>query len=81
MTATTEVTVKSRLTNLRSTWWVTALMIAFGAFAIWVLLNLVIGGQCREKCVIDTLNQTFRTATPIVFAALNWSPLRAFRHY
>ncbi|OGO66258.1 MAG: hypothetical protein A2030_04485, partial [Chloroflexi bacterium RBG_19FT_COMBO_50_10] len=54
----------------RSAWWVTALMIAFGGFAIWVLLNLVIGGQCREKCVIDTLNQMFRTATPIVFAAL-----------
>ncbi len=70
MTATTEVTVKSRLTNLRSAWWVTALMIAFGALAIWVLLNLVIGGQCKEKCVTDTLNQMLRTATPIVFAAL-----------
>jgi len=70
MTATTEVSVKSRLSNLRGAWWVTALMIAFGALAIWVLLNLVIGGQCKEKCVVDTLNQMFRTATPIVFAAL-----------
>jgi ABC-type uncharacterized transport system permease subunit len=70
MTATSEVSIKSRLSNLRSAWWVTALMIAFGGFAIWVLLNLVIGGQCREKCVIDTLNQMFRTATPIIFAAL-----------
>lgn len=69
MTATTEVSGKVRRTSLRSAWWVTALMIAFGMFAIWLLVNLVIGGQCREKCVIDTLNQMFRVATPIVFAA------------
>lgn len=59
----------TRRTVLRGAWWVTALLIAFGLVAVWVLLNLVIGGQCREKCVIDTLAQMFRLATPIAFAA------------
>jgi simple sugar transport system permease protein len=70
MTATTDVSEKARRTNLRSTWWVTALIIGFGLVFFWLLLNLAIGGQCRGKCIIDTLNQTIRVATPIVFAAL-----------
>ena len=37
--------------------------------AYW-LLNLVINGQCNGKCVVDTLGQTLRVATPIAFAAL-----------
>ena len=49
--------------------WVTALMIGFGLFATWLLLNLVIGGQCGQKCIVDTLAQMFRVATPIAFAA------------
>lgn len=60
---------RSRRTKLRGTWWVTTLFIAFGLFAAWLLLNLVIGGQCGDKCVIDTLAQMFRVATPIAFAA------------
>ena len=50
--------------------WVTLLLSAFGLVAIWWLLNLVIGGQCEEKCVVDTLAQTLRVVTPIAFAAL-----------
>jgi simple sugar transport system permease protein len=65
-TATNTLT---RRTPLRGTWWVTVLLSAFGLVAAWVLLNLVIGGQCGEKCVIDTLAQMFRLATPIAFAA------------
>jgi general nucleoside transport system permease protein len=59
----------ARRTPLRGTWWVTVLLSAFGLVAAWVLLNLVIGGQCGEKCVTDTLAQMFRLATPIAFAA------------
>ena len=42
----------------------------FGLVALWFLLNLVIGGKCDQKCVTDTLAQTLRVATPIIFAAL-----------
>lgn len=42
----------------------------FGLAALWFLLNLVIGGKCDEKCVTDTMAQTLRLATPIIFAAL-----------
>jgi simple sugar transport system permease protein len=41
-----------------------------GLVAAWALLNLVIGGKCDQRCVIDTLSQTLRVATPIAFAAL-----------
>jgi ABC-type uncharacterized transport system permease subunit len=54
----------------RSTTWVTALLGLFGLVAIWFLLNLVIGGQCGDKCIVDTLSQTLRQVTPIAFAAL-----------
>ena len=37
--------------------------------AAWWLLNLVIGGQCGKQCVIGTLAQMFRYATPIALAA------------
>jgi len=56
--------------NLRGAWWVSVL---FAAFALWVafwLLNWVIQGKCDDRCVIGTLQQTFRLATPIAFAAL-----------
>jgi len=69
MSTIANTTGKTRRTGFRGTWWVTTLMIAFGMVAIWVLLNLVIGGKCQEKCVIDTLAQMFRVATPIAFAA------------
>lgn len=41
-----------------------------GLVAAWALLNLVIGGKCDQRCVVDTLAQTLRLATPIAFAAL-----------
>jgi ABC-type uncharacterized transport system permease subunit len=69
MTATTEVSGKVRRTNPRSSWWVTALFIGFVLIIFW-LFERYIGYKCDGKCVIDTLNQTFRVATPIVFAAL-----------
>jgi simple sugar transport system permease protein len=59
----------ARRTTLRGTWWVTAFLIGFGLAATWWLLNLVIGGQCKEKCITDMLAQMFRVATPIAFAA------------
>src|SRR5512143_2748638 len=65
-TATNTLT---RRTPLRGAWWVTTLFIAFGLVVAWWLLNLVIGRQCGQKCVIDTLAQMFRLATPIAFAA------------
>jgi simple sugar transport system permease protein len=69
MTATTEVSGKVSRNSLRSNWWVTALFIGFVLIIFW-LFERYIGYKCDEKCVIDTLNQTFRVATPIVFAAL-----------
>jgi len=59
----------ARRSSFLGTWWVTVLFTTFGLVAAWVLLNLVIGGQCGQKCVIDTLAQMFRLATPIAFAA------------
>lgn len=51
-------------------WWVTPLVIGFGLVAAWWLLNLVIGGKCDDQCVVSTLAQALRVATPIAFAAL-----------
>src|SRR5512135_2591638 len=58
-----------RATRWRGSRWVTVLITAFGLFAVWMLLNLIIGGECKEKCVVDTLAQTLRIATPIALAA------------
>jgi ABC-type uncharacterized transport system permease subunit len=55
--------------NWLGTWWVTAIFIGFGLLAAFWLLNLVIKGQCDGQCVVDTLGQMFRVATPIAFAA------------
>ncbi len=64
------MSAKTRLNLLRGTRLLTVLLSLFGLVAIWFLLNQVIGGRCDQKCVIDTLAQTLRVATPIVFAAL-----------
>lgn len=58
------------LSQLRSRWWVTALFGLFLAFVAWMLLNLIIGGKCEGSCIVGTLAQTLRVATPIAFAAL-----------
>ena len=61
---------EARRYNLRGAWWVSLLFAIFGLlFAYW-LLNYIIKGQCETNCVISTLQQTFRLATPIAFAAL-----------
>lgn len=69
MSATTKPFNLSRRRNLRNAWWVTALFIAFGLGAAWLLLNLVINGRCEANCAIATLSQMLRLATPIAFAA------------
>lgn len=48
---------------------ITALATLFGGFFAYLLFNAVIGGQCDSRCVIGTLNQTVRAATPIALAA------------
>ena len=55
---------------LSGTGWVTALVGVSLVILLWLLVNLVIGGQCTSECVIGTLSQTIRVATPIAFAAL-----------
>ncbi len=47
----------------------TALIIGFGLAAVLWLLDMVSKGQCNQKCMLDTLSQMFRLATPIAFAA------------
>lgn len=39
------------------------------AVAVYLVFNVIIGGQCDSKCAIDTLNQTIRYAAPIALAA------------
>ncbi len=69
MTTQTKMMPRSRL-GLRGGWWVMALFSIFILFFAWWLLNLIISGQCQGQCVIDTLAQTLRYATPIALAAL-----------
>jgi ABC-type uncharacterized transport system permease subunit len=49
--------------------WITALVAAFALLVAYWLLNLIIAGQCGLTCVVSTLSQTLRLATPIAFAA------------
>lgn len=49
--------------------WATLVFTVAGAFGVWLLLNAVIGGKCDERCVVGTLAQTLRMATPIALAA------------
>jgi|WetSurMetagenome_2_1015567.scaffolds.fasta_scaffold103170_2 general nucleoside transport system permease protein len=61
------------MTSPRKSWlrsnWATLLISVFGLLAGYFLLNLIIGGKCDENCVVSTIAQTLRTATPLVFAA------------
>ncbi len=56
--------------RLKGRWWVTALVGLMLIVVLWLLLNLIIGGQCDGPCVVGALAQTLRVATPIAFAAL-----------
>ncbi|MCX7670811.1 MAG: ABC transporter permease, partial [Anaerolineae bacterium] len=67
--ATATRTLSARQPAVRG-WWVTPLVVGFGLLAAWWLLNLVIGGKCDDQCVVSTLAQALRVATPIAFAAL-----------
>lgn len=70
MSTATETMQNMRGALLRSrSFWITTLVSAFGLLAAWVLLNLVIGGKCDGSCVVRTLAQMLRSATPIAFAA------------
>ncbi len=61
------------LGKTRTNSWVSRLITVIFAIialvAAWGLLNLVIGGKCGLPCVVGTLSQTIRLATPIAFAA------------
>ncbi len=46
-----------------------AAVTVFGALLVYFLVNLLIGGQCGPRCVMGTLAQTVRVATPIALAA------------
>ncbi|MCS7061266.1 MAG: ABC transporter permease [Anaerolineae bacterium] len=50
--------------------WITIVVVVVGLFGAWVLLNAVIGGRCDAACVVGSLSQALRLATPIAFAAL-----------
>jgi len=69
MAASTEMIERTGRKRWRDSRWTTWLIGAFGLVAGWVLLNLVIDGRCDGACVVSTLAQTLRTATPIAFAA------------
>jgi len=69
MTTATE-TLAGPISRLRGRWWVNALFALFALFIGWLLLNIIIGGECDRVCVVGTLGQTLRLATPIAFAAL-----------
>ena len=69
MTASIKTISKSGRKRWQESRWTTWLIGGFGLVAGWVLLNLVIAGKCDGSCVINTLSQTLRTATPIAFAA------------
>ena len=58
-----------RAAQFERPWWITALLGLFVLVAGWWLLNLIIGGKCGADCVVGTLSQTLRLATPIAFAA------------
>src|SRR5512137_1696553 len=67
MTTATD-TVGKRGIGVRGRW-VTPLIAVLGLIGAWWLLNLVIGGKCDGQCVVSTLAQALRVATPIAFAA------------
>src|SRR5512137_768327 len=69
MSPTTNSLNSRQRVKWRGTWWITAIFVGFGLFAVWALLNLIIGGECKEQCVVSTLAQTLRIATPIALAA------------
>ena len=69
MSTTTGTFKSARRFHWRGTWWITAIFVVIGLFAVWLLLNLIIGGQCDATCVVNTLAQTLRVATPIALAA------------
>jgi simple sugar transport system permease protein len=68
MTAQTK-TVSSQRKRWLSSNWATLIISIFGLVAGWALLNLVIAGKCETTCVVSTIAQTLRTATPLAFAA------------
>ncbi len=45
------------------------LVVLLGGVLAFILLNAVINGKCDSVCVVGTLNQTLRLATPIALAA------------
>ena len=52
MSTTTKSLNSRQRVKWRGTWWITAIFVGFGLFAVWALLNLIIGGECKEQCVV-----------------------------
>jgi ABC-type uncharacterized transport system permease subunit len=69
MSAISDTFNNIRRKTFLGTSWVTILFVAFGLFFAWLLLNLIIYGQCEATCTISIISQTFRYATPIALAA------------
>ncbi len=69
MNMTRVKSANGRLSAQRGTW-ITLVVVGVGLFGAWVLLNAVIGGRCDANCVVGSLAQALRLATPIAFAAL-----------
>ena len=59
MSTTTNSLNSGKRVKWRGTWWITAIFVGFGLFAVWALLNLIIGGECKEQCVVSTLASDF----------------------
>jgi simple sugar transport system permease protein len=70
MSTITNATKEEKRFVVRGAWWINVLFVGFALLVAYWLLNLVIGGNCDGNCVIGTLSQTLRNATPIAFAAL-----------
>jgi general nucleoside transport system permease protein len=69
MSATTTMDTLKRVRSVNSGRWVTFGFSLFGLIFAYLLLNLIIGGQCGAECVIGMFGQMLRMATPIAFAA------------
>ncbi len=69
MASTTSYSSRARKLRVSTRLLINMAVTVFGALLAYFLLNLLIGGQCGGQCVIGTLGQTVRVATPIALAA------------
>ncbi|MFH1028798.1 MAG: ABC transporter permease [Pseudomonadota bacterium] len=67
--ATTSYSSGARKGRISTRFLINAAVTVFGALLVYFLVNLLIGGECGGRCVVGTLAQTVRVATPIALAA------------